>query len=117
MIQESYYVPINFNYNKGTTLNGTVPMSVLVSSTATSTKIYSSLQQVQSDYASPSAAELLAAQTYFGNGGKELLIFQQGSGVSDTDVISALLTAYSNFIWVTFAQEKTAEEIQTIASS
>lgn len=115
MIQESYYVPISINYKKGTTLSGSVPMSVLVSNTATSTKIYSTLQQVQSDYQSPSAPELLAATTYFANGGTELLIFQQGSDVSDTDALNSLLSSYSNFIWVTFAQEKTIEQIQTIS--
>lgn len=120
MINESYYVPISINYQQGATLPSTLPMSVLISNSSTvqQTKVYSNLQQVQSDYSSqPSAVELAAATMYFNNGGQELLIYNQGSSVSDTDAIQSLLASYSNFIWVTFAQEKNITELQTIATA
>lgn len=120
MINESYYVPININYQQGTSLTTTLPMSVLISNSSTvqATKIYTNLQQVQSDYASQSSAvELSAATMYFNNGGQELLIYNQGSSTSDTDAITALLASYNNFIWVTFAQEKNITELQAIATA
>lgn len=117
MINESFYVDVDINYQKQTVLTGSVPMSVLISSSATSTKEYTSLQQVQSDYTSSSAPELLAATMYFNNGGTDLLIYRQTAGTSDTETISALLSAYNNFIWVSFVAEKTDSEIQAIANA
>lgn len=116
-IPESFYVDVNINYQQSTQLTGRVPISVLISSTATTTKLYDNLQQVASDYTLGTEPEYLAAQIYFNNGGSQLLIFQQGSGVSDTAAIESLLTSYSNFIWVTFAQDKTEEELQTISEA
>ena len=116
-IPESFYVDVNINYQQPTTLTGNIPMSVLISETATSTKTYNSLQQVASDYTLGTEPEYLAAQMYFNNGGTQLLIFQQGSGVSDTAVIEALLTAYENFVWVTFTADKTLIELQTISQA
>lgn len=122
MIPESYYVNVNVAYKQGITLASSVPLSVLVSKTATSTKKYASLQQVESDYTLGTEPELKAAQLYFNNGGKELLIYQQDNAVSDANTISALLSAvqegtYNDFIWLTFVEAKTVEEIGTILST
>lgn len=116
-IPESYYVNVDINYNSVQALTGSVPMSVLISQSATSTKVYQNLQQVASDYTLGTEPEYLAAQIYFNNGGNTLLIFQQGSGVSDTAAIEALLTSYSNFIWVTFVEAKTESELETISQA
>lgn len=122
MIPESYYVNVNIAYTQPTVLESNVPLSVLVSKTATSSKEYTSLQQVQSDYTLGTEPEVLAAQIYFNNGGTDLLIYQQSSSASDTDTLNALFTAvqnntYRDFVWLTFAEDKTAEELQSIVSS
>lgn len=116
MINESYYVPVNINYKKGTTLTGSVELSVLISETASETKEYSSLQQVQSDYLD-GTAELEAATIYFNNGGKQLLIFKKDDQETDAETIAALGQDYTDFIWVSFAENKTLAEIKTIATS
>lgn len=113
MIPQSYYVDVNINYKKTTPLVGSVPMSVLISKTATSTKEYTSLQQVSSDYSEGN--ELLAATIYFGSGGTDLLIYQQASSSSDTDTLNALINEYPNFVWVSFLEYKTIQELQTIS--
>lgn len=115
MINESYYVPVNINYKKGTTLTGSVELSVLISETASATKIYTSLQQVQSDYLD--GAELDAATIYFNNGGKKLLIFQKDSQDTDATTIAALGAAYTDFIWVSYVESKTVAEIEAIATA
>lgn len=116
-IPESFYVDVNINYQQSTQLTGRVPISVLISSTATTTKLYDNLQQVASDYTLGTEPEYLAAQIYFNNGGSQLLIFQQGSGVSDTAAIESLLTSYSDFIWVTFAQDKEQSDLEDISEA
>lgn len=55
MIPESFYVDVNINYQQADTVTGSVPMSALVSATATETKTYSSLTAVQSDYTTATA--------------------------------------------------------------
>lgn len=114
MINESYYVPIDINYKKGTTLTGSVELSVLVSTTASSTKTYNSLQAVQSDYLD-GTPELTAATIYFNNGGKKLLVYAQTG--TDAEAIADIGANYSNFIWVTFAESKTASEIKAISTA
>ena len=119
MINESYYVPIDINYKKGTTLTSSVPKSVLISSTAANAdKTYNSLQEVESDYVSETAPERLAAKIYFANGGRQLIIFKQDEGVTDANAIVALANAHSDFIWVTFVEEKdTKAKIETISAA
>lgn len=117
MIPESYYVNVDINFKKPQLLVGALPMAVIVSKTASATKKYTSLQQVQSDYALGTEPEVLCATMYFNNGGTDLLIYKQESNVADTDAITDLCSKYSNFIWVTFTAEKNASEIQAIASA
>lgn len=117
MIPQSYYTDVNINYKKSTPLIGSVPMSVLISKSAASTKEYTSLQQVQSDYLSSTAPELVAATLYFNNGGTDLLIYQQDSDDTDDVAINKLLDTYSNFVWITFIEEKNASELQLIANT
>lgn len=117
MIPQSYYTDVNINYKKSTPLIGSVSMSVLISKTATSTKEYTSLQQVQSDYLSSSAPELKAATLYFNNGGTDLLIYQQESSETDDVAINNLLAEYSNFVWITFVESKDASDLQLIANT
>lgn len=117
MIPESYYVDVNINYRKATPLIGSVPMSVLISKTAASTKEYTTFQQVISDYATETAPERVAAKMYFDNGGKDLLIYKQTASKSDEDTINALLQSYSNFVWVTFVEDKEISDLQTIAQA
>lgn len=118
MIPESYYVNVNINYKQPTSILATVPMSVLVSATATATKEYTTLQQVQSDYSEDTAPELIAATMYFGNGGTKLLVFKQEEGATIEATLTSLLSTYSDFIWVTFAQEDlTLDDLETIAKT
>lgn len=116
-IPQSFYVDVNINYEQTTQLVGNVTMSVLISQTATKTQIYTSLSQVASDYTLGTEPEYLAAQMYFNNGGQSLLIYQQQTSTSDEDTITALLNSYSDFIWVTFVENKTVEQMQTISTA
>lgn len=114
MIPESYYVDVNINYLKATVVTGSVPKTALISATATATKDYTTLQQVASDYET-TTPEYLAAQIYFANGGRELLIYQETS--TDEEAISGLLSSYSDFVWVVFSATKTASQLQTISTA
>lgn len=114
MIPESFYVNVDIDYKQKTSLLGSVPMSVLCSNTASETKVYDSLLKVKNDYSDETSIEYKASKIYFENGGKQLLIFKEAS--DDTTTISNLLSAYTDFIWITFAEAKTVDEIKLIAN-